>query len=264
MSETLLAQANSTSVLSLHGKTALVVGGSSGIGQAIAHGFQASGARVAIAARTPGKLAEATQRLQQSDPDARGYAVDVSQPEAIDQLVTSVLADFGHVDVLVVCQGKTVLKPAEDVTLAEYDDVMDTNLRSVFFTCTRFGRHMLERRTGSIITIASLAAHRGWPLASVYAASKHGVAGLTKTLAAEWADRGVRVNAISPGFFMTDLNQSKMSPKRKESALLRTPTGRFGRVDELVGAAIYLASPASGFVTGSVLNVDGGYLASGI
>jgi NAD(P)-dependent dehydrogenase (short-subunit alcohol dehydrogenase family) len=255
---------SSASVFSLHGKTALIVGGSSGIGQAIAHGFQANGARVAIAARTPAKLEEATRRLQQGDPGARGYVVDVSQPEMIDRLLTSVLADFGQVDILVACQGTTILKPAEDVTPDEYDEVMHTNLRSVFLTCTRFGRHMLERGTGSIITIASLAAHRGWPLASVYAASKHGVAGLTKSLAAEWADRGVRVNAISPGFFMTELNQSKMSPKRKENALIRTPTGRFGQLDELVGAAVYLASPASGFVTGSVLNVDGGYLASGI
>jgi NAD(P)-dependent dehydrogenase (short-subunit alcohol dehydrogenase family) len=259
-----LAQLSSASAFSLHGKTALIVGGSSGIGQAIAHGFQANGARVAIAARTPAKLEKATRCLQQDDPDAKGYAVDVSQPEAIDGLLTSVLGDFGHVDILVACQGTTVLKPAENVTPDEYDAVMQTNLRSVFFTCTRFGRHMLERGTGSIITIASLAAHRGWPLASIYAASKHGVVGLTKTLAAEWADRGVRVNAISPGFFMTELNQSKMGPKRKENALLRTPMGRFGQVDELVGAAVYLVSPAAGFVTGTVLNVDGGYLASGI
>ncbi|HEV2564634.1 MAG TPA: SDR family oxidoreductase [Microvirga sp.] len=250
--------------LSLQGRTALVVGGSSGIGNAIAHGFQDSGARVAIAARTPAKLKDATQRLQDADPTARGYVVDAAQPEEIDGLVASVLADFGHVDILVACQGMTILKPAEEFTPAEYDAIMQTNLRSVFFTCTRFGRQMLERGSGAIITIASLSAHRGWPLASVYAASKHGVVGVTKTLAAEWADRGVRVNAISPGFFMTELNQSKMSAKRKENALVRTPIGRFGQLDELVGAAIYLASPASGFVTGAVLNVDGGYLASGI
>ncbi|UVF19539.1 glucose 1-dehydrogenase [Microvirga terrae] len=252
------------STLSLQGKTAVIVGGSSGIGNAIAHGFQAGGARVAIAARTSAKLEEATQRLQETDPAARGYVVDAAHPEEIDGLVASVLTDFGSVDILVACQGTTILKPAEEVTPDEYDGIMQTNLRSVFFTCTRFGRHMLERRSGSIITIASLAAHRGWPLASVYAASKHGVVGVTKTLAAEWADRGVRVNAISPGFFMTELNQAKMSQKRKGNALLRTPAGRFGQLDELVGAAIYLASPSAGFVTGTVLNVDGGYLASGI
>lgn len=250
--------------LPLQGKTALVIGGSSGIGNAIAHGFQDSGAQVAIAARTPAKLKDATQRLQEADPTARGYVVDATRPEEIDGLVASVLGDFGHVDIPVACQGMTILKPAEEFTPADYGEIMQTNLRSVFFTCTGFGRHMLERGSGAIITIASLSAHRGWPLASVYAASKHGVVGLTKTLAAEWADRGVRVNAISPGFFMTELNQSKMSVKRKENALIRTPMGRFGQLDELVGAAIYLASPAAGFVTGAVLNVDGGYLASGI
>jgi len=262
--ETQSAPSAAGSQLSLHGRTALIVGGSSGIGNAIAHGFQASGARVTIAARTPSKVEEAARRLQAVDSEARGYVVDASQPEEIDRLVEAVLTDLGPPDIVVVCQGITILKPAEAFTPAEYDEVMHTNLRSVFFTCTGFGRPMLERGSGSIITIASLAAHRGWPLASVYAASKHGVVGLTKSLAAEWADRNVRVNAISPGFFMTDLNQSKMSPKRKENALLRTPMGRFGQLDELVGAAIYLASPASGFVTGSVLNVDGGYLASGI
>jgi NAD(P)-dependent dehydrogenase (short-subunit alcohol dehydrogenase family) len=262
--ETQSTRSISASQLSLQGKTALVVGGSSGIGNAIAHGFQDSGARVAIAARTPAKVEAATQRLQELDPTARGYVIDAARPEEIDELVATAVTDFGHIDILVACQGMTILKPAEEVTPAEYDEVMQTNLRSVFFTCTRFGRHMLELGNGSIITIASLAAHRGWPLASIYAASKHGVAGLTKTLAAEWADRGVRVNAISPGFFMTELNRSKMSSKRKENALLRTPMGRFGQLDELVGAAIYLASPAAGFVTGTVLNVDGGYLASGI
>ena len=264
MVETQSTGSISASQLSLQGKTALVVGGSSGIGNAIAHGFQDSGARVAIAARTPAKVEAATQRLQELDPTARGYVIDAARPEEIDELVATAVTDFGHIDILVACQGMTILKPAEEVTPAEYDEVMQTNLRSVFFTCTRFGRHMLELGNGSIITIASLAAHRGWPLASIYAASKHGVAGLTKTLAAEWADRGVRVNAISPGFFTTELNQSKMSSKRKENALLRTPMGRFGQLDELVGAAIYLASPAAGFVTGTVLNVDGGYLASGI
>ena len=123
---------------------------------------------------------------------------------------------------------------------------------------------MLARGEGAIITIASLAAHRGWPGSAVYALAKHGVAGLTLSLAAEWADRGVRVNAISPGFFMTELNQTRMSPERKQNALRRTPMRRFGALEELVGAAVYLASPAASFVTGSILNVDGGYLAAGI
>src|SRR3712207_3534252 len=124
--------------LSLAGKTAVIVGGSSEIGNAIAHGFQASGARVAIAARTAEKLEQATQRLQAEDQNARGYVTDAAQPQALDQLLASILNDFGHIDVLVACQGTTILKPAEEVTPAEYDEVMHTNLRSVFFTCTRF------------------------------------------------------------------------------------------------------------------------------
>ena len=250
--------------LPLHGLTALVIGGSSGIGNHIAHGFQDQGARVAIVARTSSKVESAADRLRDKDSAARGYTADVARSEQLDRLVETVLADLGRLDVLVTCQGVTILKAAEDFTEADYDEVMSTNMRSVFFCCTKFGRHMLSRGSGAIINIASLAAHRGWPRSAVYAVSKHGVAGLTRTLAAEWASRGVRVNAISPGFFMTDLNRDKMSPERKESALRRTPMGRFGELPELVGAAVFLASPAASFVTGAVLNVDGGYLASGI
>jgi NAD(P)-dependent dehydrogenase (short-subunit alcohol dehydrogenase family) len=248
----------------LHDKTALVIGGSSGIGNAIGHGFQKSGARVSIAARTPNKVEAAVARLQQRDPEAKGYVADVSRLDEIARLGDAVLGDLGHLDILVVAQGTTLLKPAEEFSPAEYDAIMDVNMRSVFFSCTHFGRHMLTRGEGAIITIASLAAHRGWPGSAVYAVSKHGVAGLTLSLAAEWAGRGVRVNAITPGFFMTELNQSRMSAERKENALRRTPMRRFGQVDELVGAAVYLASPAANFVTGSILNVDGGYLAAGI
>ena len=172
--------------------------------------------------------------------------------------------ECGRIDILVNCQGITALKQALDFTEDDYDAIMDTNLRSVFFATLTFGRLMVARKSGSVINIASLAAHRGWPLALPYSISKHGVVGLTKTLAAEWAEHGVRVNAISPGFFITELNRDKMAPERKERALSRTPAGRFGSVEELIGAAVYLSAPAAGFVTGAVINVDGGYLASGI
>jgi NAD(P)-dependent dehydrogenase (short-subunit alcohol dehydrogenase family) len=249
---------------SLHGLNALVIGGSSGIGLAIAAGFASHGARVAIAGRTRAKLDGALTHVQRDRAFVRGYAADVSVDRDLDGLLDAVLADFGHIDILVPAQGVTKLKPAEEFTAADYDSIMRTNTRSVFFTCTKVGRTMLERRQGSIINIGSMAAHRGWPRSAIYSVSKHGVIGLTKTLAAEWADRGVRVNAISPGFFPTELTKAALSAERRDRAIRRTPMGRFGEVEELVGAAIFLASPAARFVTGTVINVDGGYLAGGI
>ena len=209
--------------LPLQGLSALVIGGTSGIGNYIAHGFQDSGARVGVVGRAPDKLDAAVKKLQTQDAKARGYACDVSDNKALDTLVASALKDFGHIDILVCAQGITVLKAAEDFNDEDYDRVMSTNMRSVFFSCTKFGAHMLSRGKGVIINIASLAAHRGFPRSAVYCVSKHGVLGLTHTLAAEWAERGVRVNAISPGFFMTELNRDKMSPERKALALGRTP-----------------------------------------
>jgi NAD(P)-dependent dehydrogenase (short-subunit alcohol dehydrogenase family) len=250
--------------LPLQGLNALVIGGTSGIGNYIAHGFQDAGARVGIVGRTPDKLDSAVKKLQAQDAKARGYACDVTSNTDLDALVAAALKDFGHIDILVPSQGITVLKGAEDFSGDDFDRVMNTNIRSVFFSCTKFGAHMLARGKGVIINIASLAAHRGFPRSAVYCVSKHGVLGLTHTLASEWAERGVRVNAISPGFFMTELNRDKMSPERKALALGRTPMKRFGELPELVGAAVYLASPGSAFVTGTVINVDGGYLAAGI
>jgi NAD(P)-dependent dehydrogenase (short-subunit alcohol dehydrogenase family) len=251
-------------LFSLAGLNALVIGGSSGIGRALAIGLQQAGAHVAIAGRTASKVEAVTAELRARDAGTRGYTIDVSERDQLSAFLEKALADLGHIDILVPAQGITVLKPAEEFTGTDYDMIMETNMRSVFFSCTRIGRHMLERGSGSIINITSMASHRGLPLAAVYAVSKHGVMGLTKTLAAEWANRGVRVNAISPGFFPTELTRKAMKPERRESALRRTPIGRFGDVEELVSTAVYLAAPASKFVTGVVINVDGGYLASGI
>ena len=169
------------------GRTALVIGGSSGIGLEIACGLRDAGASVAIAGRTAAKVAAAGARLAGPGGTPRAYVADVTSTAAIERLAGEVIANLGPLDVLVNSQGITVLKPAEEVTEADYDAIVGTNLRSVFFACTCFGRHMLARGTGSIINIASLAGHRGWPKASVYSLTKHGVVGLTRTLAAEWA-----------------------------------------------------------------------------
>jgi NAD(P)-dependent dehydrogenase (short-subunit alcohol dehydrogenase family) len=253
----------SLSRFSLDAKYALVIGGTSGIGKAIARGYLEAGARVIVAGRDTEKLGRALANLAPHG-EVYGYQADVSDQAGLRGLVGITLAHHGHIDVLVNCQGITLLKAAEEFTPDDWDMIINTDLKSVFFACTEVGRHMLGRGSGAIVNIASLASHRGWPRSALYAIAKTGVLSLTQTLAAEWAARGVRVNAISPGFFMTELNRDKMSPERKALALARTPAGRFGEVDELVGAAIYLASPAATFVTGETIAVDGGFLASGL
>jgi NAD(P)-dependent dehydrogenase (short-subunit alcohol dehydrogenase family) len=253
----------SLSRFSLDTKYALVIGGTSGIGKAIARGYLEAGARVIVAGRDTEKLKRALADLAPHG-EVYGYQADVSDQAGLRGLVGITLAHHGRIDVLVNCQGITLLKAAEEFTPEDWDMIINTDLKSVFFACTEVGRHMLGRGSGAIVNIASLASHRGWPRSALYAIAKTGVLSLTQTLAAEWAARGVRVNAISPGFFMTELNRDKMSPERKALALARTPAGRFGEVDELVGAAIYLASPAATFVTGETIAVDGGFLASGL
>ena len=253
----------SLSRFSLDAKYALVIGGTSGIGKAIARGYLEAGARVIVAGRDTEKLGRALADLAPHG-EVYGYQADVSDQAGLRGLVGITLAHHGRIDVLVNCQGITLLKAAEEFTPDDWDMIINTDLKSVFFACTEVGRHMLGRGSGAIVNIASLASHRGWPRSALYAIAKTGVLSLTQTLAAEWAARGVRVNAISPGFFMTELNRDKMSPERKALALARTPAGRFGEVDELVGAAIYFASPAATFVTGETIAVDGGFLASGL
>jgi NAD(P)-dependent dehydrogenase (short-subunit alcohol dehydrogenase family) len=248
---------------SLGGKVALVIGGTSGIGRAIAGGFLESGARVVVAGRTPAKLARAVEELKTIG-DAHGSGADVRDLDALRGLVAATIAQHGRIDILVNAQGITTLKPAEEFTAGDWDEIMFTNLRSVFFACTEAGRHMLSRGQGAIINIASLASYRGWRGSALYAISKAGVVNLTETLAAEWAGRGVRVNAIAPGFVLTDMNRDKMSAERKERAVTRTPMGRFGETGDMAGAALYLASDAASFVTGETIRVDGGFLAAGL
>ena len=248
---------------SLVGQRALVIGGGSGIGRASALGLACAGASVDVAGRREDSLEETCALTRSQGVRSTPRPLDATQLDALAALLNALCSTTGVPDILVNAQGVMCLKNAEDYDEADYQRIMDTNVKSVWFSSTRFGAAMLERGSGCIISIASLASFRGFARNGIYCMSKHSVRALTETLASEWAARGVRVNAIAPGFFMTDLNKDSMTSERKARALSRMPAGRFGDVDELAGAAVYLASPAARYVTGVTLPVDGG-LATGM
>jgi 2-dehydro-3-deoxy-D-gluconate 5-dehydrogenase len=249
---------------SLHGQRALVIGGGSGIGRAIALGLAAAGAQVHVAGRRREALEESCEQIRALGSQCGALPVDATDMQDLRQLLAGMRNTVGVPDVLVNSQGVMSLKAAEDYDEADYERIMDTNVKSVWFTSTLFGKVMLERGSGCVINIASLASFRGFPRNGIYCMSKHSVRALTETLASEWAARGVRVNAIAPGFYLTDLNKDAMTEERKAKAISRIPMGRFGEVGELAGAAVFLASPSARYVTGITLPVDGGFLAAGM
>lgn len=246
----------------LEGMKAIVVGGSSGIGATIAEGFAREGARVGIIGRRQEKIDTVLHALRKHNPGALGHAADMRGKAPCADAIDRLTAALGSLDILVNSQGITVVKPSAELSEDEYLSVIDTDLNSVFFCCQAAYPHM-KAKGGSIISIASIAGHRGWPMAAHYAASKHGVIALTRTLATEWAENGIRVNSISPGYFRTELT-STLRPERVALATSRTPMGRFGELGELVGAAVYLVSKDASYVTGTDLAVDGGFLAKGL
>jgi NAD(P)-dependent dehydrogenase (short-subunit alcohol dehydrogenase family) len=251
-------------MFSLSGRQALVIGGGSGIGRAIALALARAGADVHVAGRRAAQLDESGEQIRALGRQTRSLVLDATDMDALERLAGELRGAGNVPDILVNAQGIMTLNNAEDFSPADYDRLMDTNVKSVWFSCTRFGAAMAARGEGIIINIASMASFRGFPRNGPYAVSKHGVRAMTESLAAEWAPRGVRVNAIAPGFFLTDLNRGAMTEERKARAISRIPMGRFGELDELAGAAVYLASPAGSYVTGVTLPVDGGFLSMGM
>ena len=210
-------------------------------------------------------MAQAAREIQQLDRRSLEVASDVGDRASLDNLLQKCIEAFGKVDILINSAGKTKRTPAIEVGEDEWNDILNTNVTGTLRACQVFGRHMLERKYGRIVNIASLSSFVALYEVAAYSASKAAVAMLTKSLAIEWAPHGVNVNAIAPGVFRTALNQKLLNEtERGQEFLLRTPMKRFGKVEELGGAAVFLASEAASFVTGEVIVVDGGFLASGV
>jgi NAD(P)-dependent dehydrogenase (short-subunit alcohol dehydrogenase family) len=251
--------------LELTGRVAVVIGGTSGIGRAIAHGLAEAGADVVPTSRRLEQVEAAAAEIEERGRRSLRVASDVSDRASLQRVLDLCLKTFGKVDILVNSAGRTKRAPTLDFAEEDWDAILETNLTGTLRACQIFGRQMIERGYGRIINIASLSTFVALFEVAAYSASKAAVASLTKSLAVEWATHGVNVNAIAPGVFRTALNHKLLDEtERGKEFLLRTPMKRFGQVEELAGAAVFLASDAASFVTGEVLVVDGGFLASGV
>lgn len=254
-----------TDIFSLANKTAVVIGGTSGIGRILSLGLADAGADVIASARRQEQVEETAAEIERRGRRTLRLCSDVCNRSSLEELLAASRNRFGKVDILIYCAGKIKRMPTLTIPEEEWTDILDTNLTGALRACQIFGRHMLERGYGRIINIASLNSFVALSEVAAYAASKAGIVSLTRSLAVEWSKQGVTVNAIAPGVFHTALNADLLdSTPRGHELLMRTPMGRFGRNEELVGAAVYLASDAASFVTGETLVVDGGFLASGV
>jgi NAD(P)-dependent dehydrogenase (short-subunit alcohol dehydrogenase family) len=251
--------------LDLTGRTAVVIGATSGIGRVLARGLAEAGADVVPTARRADLITETAAEIEQAGRRTLSVACDVTDRASLEALLGGVVSAFGKVDIMINCAGRTRRVPTLDLADEDWHGILETNLTGTLKAAQVFGRHMIGRGYGRIVNIASLSSFVALYEVAAYAASKAAVASLTKSLAIEWSRHGVCVNAIAPGVFRTDLNAALLDGTgRGQEFLMRTPMKRFGRLEELVGAAVFLSSEAASYVTGEVLVVDGGFLASGV
>ncbi|HKQ85966.1 MAG TPA: glucose 1-dehydrogenase [Candidatus Acidoferrales bacterium] len=251
--------------IDLAGKSAVVIGGTSGIGHAIAMGLAGAGADVAATSRRAEEVENAAREIEAMGRRALRMTSDVTDRASLEKVLDASVKAFGRVDILVNSAGRTKRAPTLDFPEADWNGILETNLTGALRACQVFGRHMIERGSGRIINIASLATFVALFETTAYNASKAGLGALTKSLAVEWGPKGVNVNAIAPGVIRTSLNTKLIdATPRGNEFLMRTPLKRFGKTEELAGAAVFLASDAASYVNGEIICVDGGLLASGV